>query len=90
VESLATFPLKLYRNNELVEEGAGKNSLKSPALCVAELGGAMLRQAGQTPLSAGDLISTGTLTTSQLIAAGEVWKAQVEGLPVPALTLRFT
>jgi 2-oxo-3-hexenedioate decarboxylase len=90
VESLAGFQLKLFRNNELVEEGSGKNSLKSPALCVAELGGAILRQSGQAPLSAGELISTGTLTTPQPIAAGEVWQAQVEGLAVPALTIAFS
>jgi hypothetical protein len=34
------------------------------------------------------LISSGTLTESRLIAPGEVWTATVEGLALPALTLR--
>jgi 2-oxo-3-hexenedioate decarboxylase len=90
VEQLAGFQLKLMKNGALVEEGAGKNALRSPALCVAELAGALGRQAGAAPLQAGDLISTGTLTTPQPIMAGEVWQAQVEGLPTPALTVSFS
>jgi 2-keto-4-pentenoate hydratase len=87
-EGLAGFKLQLQRNGATIEEGAGKNALKSPALCVAELGGALLKQ-GLAPLAAGDLVSTGTLTAPHPIAPGETWKAVVEGLPTPALTLRF-
>jgi 2-oxo-3-hexenedioate decarboxylase len=82
VNQLASFKVRLMKNGDLVEEGSGKNSLKSPALCLAEL-------AGATPLSAGEVISTGTLTAAQHIAAGEVWQVEVEGLAVPPLTLRI-
>jgi 2-keto-4-pentenoate hydratase len=85
---LATFKLRLSKNGELVEEGSGKNSLRSPALCLAELATAAARRGD--PLKAGELISTGTLTTAQPIASGETWRAEVEGLPVDALELRFT
>jgi 2-keto-4-pentenoate hydratase len=78
VEELASFRVKLLRNGELVEEGAGKNSLRSPALCVAELGG-----------KAGEMISTGTLTSGSPIAPGGTWRAECDILPVPALTLRL-
>jgi 2-oxo-3-hexenedioate decarboxylase len=80
VEQLSKFKLRLLRNGELVEEGAGRNSLRSPALCLGEL-------ARIAPLHAGDFVSSGTLTTSMLVADGEVWKAEVEGLDLPALTL---
>ena len=33
VEELPRFKLRLLKNGELVEEGSGKNSLRSPALC---------------------------------------------------------
>lgn len=85
---LATFKLRLSKNGELVEEGSGKNSLRSPALCLAELATAAARRGD--PLQAGELISTGTLTTAQPIASGETWRADVEGLPVDTLELRFT
>jgi 2-oxo-3-hexenedioate decarboxylase len=74
--------VRLLKNGELVDEGSGKNSLKSPALSLAEL-------AVVTPLAAGEIISTGTLTTAQPIAAGEVWQAEVEGLPVQNLSLHL-
>jgi 2-oxo-3-hexenedioate decarboxylase len=89
-EALASFKVQLLRNGEPAEQGGGRNSLRSPALCVAELATAISRRAGATPLAAGDLISSGTLTESRLIAPGEVWTATVEGLELPDLTLRVT
>lgn len=95
-EALAAFGLRLSKNGQLVEEGAGKNALRSPALCVAELVAALSRQARHTsdsgrvttePLAAGDLVSTGTLTTPQPIAPGETWRAEVDALDLPPLTL---
>ena len=82
-EQLAAFKLKLYRNDELVEEGAGRNSLRSPALCLAEL-------ARITSLTPGEFISTGTLSEAPRIAAGEVWSVKLEGLPVANLRLTLT
>jgi 2-oxo-3-hexenedioate decarboxylase len=89
VTDLSQFTVRLLRNNELVEEGAAKNALKSPALCVGELAEALKRHGGET-LQAGDLISTGTLTTSLPIAAGDTWIASLSGIPPSSLTLRIT
>ncbi len=86
---LAAFTVRLLRNNELVEEGAAKNALKSPALCVGELADALKRRGGEA-LQAGDLITTGTLTTSLPMAAGDVWIASLSGIPPSSLTLRAT
>jgi 2-oxo-3-hexenedioate decarboxylase len=88
VTDMAAFTLRLLRNNELVEEGAAKNALESPALCVGELGEALKRRGGET-LQAGDLISTGTLTTSLPIHAGDTWIASLSGIPPSSLTLRI-
>jgi 2-dehydropantoate 2-reductase len=90
VEQLPRFKVRLSKNGELVEEGSGKNSLRSPALCVAELSTAIAKQPGAEPLGAGELVSSGTLTESKLIAAGEIWSAQVEGLDLAALRLTVT
>lgn len=88
VEQLASFKLKVSKNGEFVEEGSGRNSLRSPALCLAELSGAMLKR-GDT-LAAGDLISSGTLTAGHLIRRGESWRVDVEGLPLAPLTVKLT
>jgi len=87
-EALAAFKVQLLRNGEPAEQGGGRNSLRSPALCVAELATAISRRAGAKPLVAGDLISSGTLTESRLIAPGDAWTAAVDGLELPDLTLR--
>ena len=90
VEQLAQFKIRLSRNGEVVGEGAGKNSLRSPALCLGELAGAISRQAPDDSLSAGELVSSGTLTESQLIAAGESWTAMVDGVDLPELKLSIS
>jgi 2-keto-4-pentenoate hydratase len=86
-EQLAAFKILLKKNGELVEEGFGRNALRSPALCVGELASALATQPGQEPLHAGELVSTGTLTNAQPIAAGEQWTVEAEGLDVAGLSL---
>jgi 2-oxo-3-hexenedioate decarboxylase len=89
VSALANFKIRVSRDCQFVEEGAGKNSLRSPALCLAELAGAVLRQPGASPLAAGDLVSSGTLTNGHRAARGETWHAAVDGLPLSGLTLQL-
>jgi 2-oxo-3-hexenedioate decarboxylase len=89
-EALPRFTVTLLRNGQPVAEGSGRNSLRSPALCLGELASALSRRAGAEPLATGDLVSSGTLTESQPIGAGDVWSAVVGGLDLPALTVTFT
>ncbi len=90
VEALATFKVSLLKDGQAVAEGAGRNSLRSPALCLAELASARATHPDATPLAAGDFVSSGTLTESQLIHPGEQWTAEVAGLGVDRLTLDVT
>jgi 2-oxo-3-hexenedioate decarboxylase len=87
LEQLATFKVKLWKDGQLAAEGAARNVLRSPVLSLAELAVATSRTAGATPLAPGDLISSGTLTDSQLIAPGETWAASLDGIDLPKLTL---
>jgi 2-oxo-3-hexenedioate decarboxylase len=87
VEALAAFKVSLLIRNDVVAEGAGRNSLRSPALCLAELAAASERRPGATPLAPGDLVSSGTLTDSRLIHPGEQWTAEVAGIGLDPLTL---
>jgi len=88
-EALAGFKVQLSKDGAVVAEGSGKNSLRSPALCLAELSTAIRATPHTAPLAAGDLISSGTLTESQLIAKGETWTATVEGLAIRPLAVRI-
>lgn len=86
-DALSSFTVRLLRNGQVVDEGSGRNVLRSPALCLAELAAAAAAQPGAQPLRAGEIISTGTLTTSQVITAGETWRAEVDGLDLPAIAV---
>ncbi len=44
VEQLPSFKVRLSKDGDVVAEGSGKNSLRSPALCLAELASAMAKQ----------------------------------------------
>ena len=86
-EQLQNFKLRLLKNGQVAAEGAGRNSLRSPALCLAEFAGAAQRQTGCEPVKAGELFSSGTLTSAQPISPGEEWCVELEGLHIPNLTL---
>lgn len=87
LEQLPRFGVKVFKNGEFVEEGFGKNSLRSPALCLAELSRAIAHQPGIPPLQPGEIISSGTLTAGHPIGRGESWRVEVEDLPLPLLTI---
>ncbi len=82
VEELAKFKVRVFRNGEFVEEGSGKNSLRSPALCLAEV-------AAAKGLGAGDLLSSGTLTAGHVARGGETWRAEVEGIGCSGVEVRL-
>jgi 2-keto-4-pentenoate hydratase len=79
----------MLKNGDFVEAGSGKNSLRSPALCLAELGSTILRRRPTEPLAPGEIIRTGTLTGGHLTEKDDLWTADVTGLAVPTLTLRL-
>jgi 2-oxo-3-hexenedioate decarboxylase len=90
VDELPRFSLRMSKNGEFVEQGSGKNSLRSPALCLAELGAAIIRRFPDQPLNAGEIVSSGTLTSGHAIEKrGDRWMAEVEGLALPPLTLQL-
>jgi len=90
VEELPRFKVRMSRGGEFVEEGSGKNALKSPALCLAELGAAIARRFPDQPLGPGEIVSSGTLTAGHPTAKGDLWTAAVEGISLPSLTLQLT
>jgi 2-keto-4-pentenoate hydratase len=88
-DELPQFKVRLSKCGEFVEEGSGRNSLKSPALCLAELGSAIARRFPNQPLGAGEIVSSGTLTAGHLTASGDFWTVEVEGISLPSLILRL-
>ena len=90
VDELPRFKVRMSKNGEFVEEGSGRNCLRSPALCLAELRAAVVRRFPTQPLSAGEIVSSGTLTAGHPTDSGDLWTVEVDGLSLPPLTLRLT
>jgi len=92
VDGLPRFKVRVSKNGEFVEEGSGKNCLRSPALCLAELNTVVARRFPDEPLRAGEIVSSGTLTSGHAAGRGDRWTVEVDGLslPLPPLTLQLT
>lgn len=89
VDKLARFKVRMFKNGEFIEEGSGRNSLRSPAQCLAELAAAVQKRNPIDSLKAGDIVSSGTLTAGHLTDKGDQWRVEVEGLPLPSLALHL-
>jgi 2-oxo-3-hexenedioate decarboxylase len=90
VEGLARCTVQLRKNGDVAAEGAGRNVLRSPALCLAELASAVAGKPNQPALDAGEVITTGSTTDPQFVEPGQTWTMQVGGLDLPDLTLALT
>ena len=88
LDQLSGLNLKVFKDGQFVDQGSGRNALRSPALCLAELANAIVRRFPDEPLDAGEIISSGTLTSGHPASPGDTWSVEAEGFPI--LTLRLT
>ena len=89
VDQLRDCRVTLSREGETVDTGVGSNALGHPALVLALLADVIGAQTEAEPLTAGEIITTGTLTAAMPVRAGETWRTEVDGLALPALTLKL-
>jgi 2-oxo-3-hexenedioate decarboxylase len=90
VEQLARFRLTLFRGGDVAAKGGGDLVLGSPLNALAHLVRTLASLPDHPVLEAGELITTGTLTTALPVTPGETWFTRIEGLSgVPGLTLRL-
>ena len=81
----------LSRDGTVADRGIGANALGHPVAALIHLAAVLANQPQFGPLEAGEIITTGTLTSAMPVAPGESWSSRYEGLPgVAGLTLNFT
>jgi len=90
VAALETFSLDLSCDGRHVETGRGTNVLGSPLAAISHLVSVLAGQPDSAPLAAGEIVTTGTITTAWSIRVGETWRSEVRGVPLPGLTVEFT
>ncbi len=86
---LKTFDVRLYKGDELIEQGRGENVLGSPLLAVASLVDALHREDAPYPLQPGEVITTGTITKAYTVNAGERWRTTFAHDAFAGLTVDF-
>jgi 2-keto-4-pentenoate hydratase len=89
IAALESFTLTLSCDGRHVETAKGSNVLGSPLSAIAHLLSVLARQPDHAPLHAGEIVTTGTVTTAQSVHAGETWRSEVQGIALPGLTVEF-
>lgn len=89
IKDLESFEVALSCNSKLCELGRGSNVLGSPLLAVVHLISALSNQDLKMPIQAGEIVTTGTLTSAFTISPSQVWSASVTGIPLPELRIKF-
>ena len=77
----------LYKDDTVVHEGGGTNVVDPPAAALGHIADLIAADGDATPLAAGELITTGTLTAAPAIGAGESYRVSVSELGLADLTL---
>lgn len=91
VDAFAGFKIALRCNGETKDEGTGGNVLGSPLSSLKFLVGALDENRNHPPLRAGDIVSTGIITSRAMpIARGETWSTKVSGLTLQDISVTFS
>lgn len=85
-EELPLVQAKLYKGEQLIDQGAGANVLGSPLAALGHLVELLQKHKDAPPLRAGEIVTTGVLTDAHPVAAGETWRTELTGLKGLSLT----
>lgn len=89
-ETLAGFEIGLLRDGEAVDHGRASNVLGGgPLTALRHLVGVLAADPEAPPLTAGEIVSTGTLTRALPIRGGETWSTSLNGLSLPGASISF-
>jgi 2-oxo-3-hexenedioate decarboxylase len=86
---LSRFEIDLFRNGARVDHGVAANVLDGPLFALRHLAETLAQDRLSPPLSAGEIVTTGTLTRAFPVAAGEEWTTKLTGVPLEGARIRF-
>jgi 2-oxo-3-hexenedioate decarboxylase len=89
LQNLSTFKIDLSCDGQVIDRGHSGNVLDGPLSALRHLVGLLARDPVNPPLSAGEIVSTGTLTKAMPVAQGELWTAEPTGIALDEIRLRF-
>lgn len=89
-DELAHLQLTLSRDDVDVDTGIGANVLDGPLKALRLWLDAMAQHSPQWRVSAGDVVTTGTITDAWPMAPGQVWRSRLDHAALHGLSLRTT
>lgn len=89
VNILNTFKLSLFCGDTLADSGCASNVLGGPLSALRNAIEVLARDSHNPQISAGEIVTTGTVTRAFPISAGENWRSAVRGAPFEGLTIEI-
>ena len=86
--ALASFTLELTGPG-VKRQGRAANVLGGPIKALRHLVEVLASSPESAPLTAGEIVTTGSLTDAMPVAPGEVWSTRLEGVALPGLRVKF-
>lgn len=87
---LPQFKLTLRKADTVIDTGIGANVLDSPVNALAHLRDLLATQPQFERLSAGEIVTTGTITDAWPVSSGETWTSDYGDLGLAEITLTFS
>lgn len=74
----------------VVERGHARDVLDGPLSALRHLVGLLANDDHNPQLAAGEIVTTGTLTSAMPVKPGEVWTTELSGIPLRGINIRFS
>jgi len=87
--ALQTFQIELARDGKKIDVGHGANVLDSPLSALRHAIEVIANDPHADPISAGEVVTTGTVTRAFPVKKGETWSTSVSGLRLDGLQITF-
>ncbi len=88
-KTLAAFEIDLLCNGRVIDHGHSENVLGGPLSALRHLVNLLSRDPINSPLGAGEIVTTGTLTGAMPVRSGETWSTALKGIGLSGIRLRF-
>ena len=88
--TLGTFAIDLLCDDVVMDRGRAANVLDGPLSTLRHLVDVLAHDAGNPPLAAGEIVTTGTLTRALPIAAAQTWSTELRGIGLAGLKVRLS
>ena len=85
-----TFELDLLCDGVLVDHGRASNVLGGPLTALRQLVELLAPDAVNSPLAAGEIITTGTLTRVPPVGPGEMWSTALSDVALDGIRVQFS